>query len=121
VYVCEKTGFAIDGSATKSQVTCRGNIQQCSIVYGACRCGDTSLLDFPTTIEGTNVDVESDTLCDFYGDKVPCNQINPSCHLSKNRCKNTDNRWLICEGSFAFCSIKYGGMCLCGLEQKGYS
>lgn len=124
IYVCHKFSLAMDGTPTTSKVTCKSSFTECSMLYGECECGDSSLTDFGTKrIGDAGGDAETASgKCEFCGDMVPCYMIveDPKlCSKSTHTCKDGD-RWLQCDGSKPYCDKLYDAKCLCGVENLGY-
>jgi hypothetical protein len=123
VFVCERQTFTMSGELAVSRVTCKSSFEECSLIYGNCRCGDSSLIDFPTEYVGAaNAPTEEEDStsskqeCEFRGRKVPCNMIQSDCSKSKNTCDKGNGIWITCKDKFSYCNKKYEGRCLCGVE-----
>ncbi|MFC1741804.1 hypothetical protein ACFL3V_04685 [Nanoarchaeota archaeon] len=127
VYVCERQTITMSGDIAESKVTCKESFQRCSMAYGNCKCGDSSLTDFPTKkigsdkITGTTAGTASYN-CNYKGKDVPCYMMpSENCTKKKNTCDKGNGIMIGCEGSFSYCNTKYGGNCLCGVEMMTYS
>jgi hypothetical protein len=123
VFVCERQVITMSGDIADSTVTCKSGFQECSMMYGNCKCGESDLIDFPTQYIGSaGIDDggESENAdsywCDFKDKKVPCYMLPEGCTKKKNTCDKGNGIWITCDGSFEFCNKKYNGECLCGVE-----
>lgn len=123
VFVCERQTFTMSGELAVSRVTCKSSFEECSLIYGNCHCGDSSLTDFPTDYVGTasSVTEEDENLyenqeCNFMGRTVPCYMVQGNCSKSKNTCDKGNGIWITCKDKFSYCHKKYDGRCLCGVE-----
>jgi hypothetical protein len=123
VFVCDRQVLTMSNDIAESTVTCKSSFQECSVLYGNCRCGESSLTDFPTLNIGTAGGNASETAnnywCDYKDRQVPCYMLPEDCDKTKNTCKksSSSDMWITCEGSFEFCEKKYPE-CLCGIEIK---
>jgi hypothetical protein len=123
VFVCNRQVITMSGEIAESKVTCKGTFSTCAVLYGDCKCGDSSLTDFPTNyVGGTSGEQEcNDTkyYCDFKGHQVPCYMIVENCAERKNTCFNANGRQVTCVGTFDYCQKTYADNCVCGLEALG--
>jgi len=121
VYICSRTSITISGDVAESIVTCKGDFQQCSITYGYCECGNSTLTDFPTQYIGNtqydgSAEKENGYWCDYNGKSIPCSMLPENCKKKSNTCNKGNDVWITCQGNFDFCQKKYGE-CLCGVER----
>lgn len=121
VYVCDRQQLTMSGDLASSTVTCKSSFSACSMLYGNCRCGNSTLTDFPTQYIGSaNKQTENaqNYWCDYKGDQIPCYMLPGNCTKKTNTCKNSKGNWINCEGKFDYCQKQYGE-CLCGVENIG--
>lgn len=119
VFVCRRQTVTMDGNIADSTVTCKGSFSECSMVYGNCVCGNSSLTDFPTQrigVEGTGPVDDEDYWCEHLGKQVPCSRLPENCNLKKHTCDKGNGVMINCEGTIGYCNKKYDNTCLCGIE-----
>ncbi|MBN1544704.1 hypothetical protein JW898_04535 [Candidatus Woesearchaeota archaeon] len=121
VFVCSRQVITMSGDVAESIVTCKESFQRCSQTYGNCRCGNTTLTDFPTQYIGeTGIDDSGDNAnnywCDYEGRQIPCYMLPGNCTKKRNTCDKGNGVWITCDGSFVYCNNKYDGKCICGVE-----
>jgi hypothetical protein len=121
VFVCDRQMITMSGDLASSTVTCKSSFQACSVLYGNCRCGNSTLTDFPTQYIGsTGVTAGSRNAdnywCDFKGKQIPCHMMPGNCTKKKNTCNKGGDIWIGCDGTIEFCNKKYNNDCLCGVE-----
>ena len=119
VFICERQVITMNGDIADSIVTCKDSFQECSKVYGNCRCGNSSLTDFPTKKIGDIGDGSTDAnfyWCEHNGKNVPCYMLPENCNKKKNTCDKGEGIMITCEGTIDYCNNRYDNTCLCGVE-----
>ncbi len=121
VYICTRQTITMSGDIADSTVTCKESFSRCSMTYGECTCGESTLTDFPTQYIGNtgmdyHVDNAQNYWCDYKGRDIPCYMLPENCNKKRNTCKKASGQWVTCEGTFDFCESRYEE-CLCGVEQ----
>ncbi|NQU78902.1 hypothetical protein HQ545_03980 [Candidatus Woesearchaeota archaeon] len=112
-YICRSQQITISGEVAESAITCKSSFEECSMIYGGCECGNSTLIEFPTKTLG---DGTSKYWCSHLGRIVPCYMMPDNCNKKRNTCDKGNGAWITCEGSFEYCSTKHNNRCLCGVE-----